>query len=426
MYFFKMKSFLAKTFKFLNAPGQGTNQVIGIAKALLEENESLKERLNFYANSHFRNKERWEFLSYMLKSHDYNQTFDDYISKIKERVSKYVGYNDVHLVIYSKEEINKIYTVRAESNFLTKNKKYLEKAHYEQISKNHLQGFGLHFEIYKIRGDKKDYGYVILGNKNKEVLEDIRNFIDPIVQVLAKILVHNENNKDFENDSQNKIEFLVNFSHEIKTPLNGIIIYSELLKNEEKNLGDEAKKYIKNINVSARQLNYLMTYITESAKTKYSQLKINKEKFFTNTEISNILSVFHSKIIEKNLEIETILTDVELNSDIAKFNQILYNLISNAIKYSPHNSQITLSSWVENEEFNFEIKDEGYGISEKESDKMFKFLSRGSGKEQTEGSGIGLAFTKKIIEIQGGKIGYISEADKGTTFWFRLPLDGGL
>ncbi len=402
------------------------NKNVGMMKVLFEENESLKEKLNFYVNSHLRNKEKWEFLSYMLASHEYEQSFDDYFLKVKEYVLKKVGHEEVHLVIYSENDVNKIYTIKAESNFISLNKEYLEQTSYEEICEDNFKGSCQHFDFYKIHEREKDYGYLILGNKNKMVLGDVSDLVNAIAKILAKIFAHQEYSKDFENDSQSKIEFLVNFSHEIKTPLNGIIIYSELLKNEEGNFNKEMVQYIKNINISARQLNYLMTYITESAKTKYSQLKINKEKFFTNTEILNILSVFHSKIIEKNLKIENILTDVELNSDIAKFNQILYNLVSNAIKFSPNNSKITLSSWVENDEFNFEIKDEGCGIDKKESDKIFKFLSRGNLKEHKEGSGVGLALTKKIIEIQSGKIGYNSEPDKGTTFWFHLPLDGGL
>jgi|GEM_PF-2383733 len=421
-----MKKLFAEISRLLDTSKPDKNKSISLVKVLFEENESLKEKLNFYANSHLHNKERWGFLLYMLENHEYNQSFDDYFSKVKERVSSYVSHSDVHLVLYSRGDINEIHTLKTESNFIADNKKYLEKTSYEQYGKSNFQAYGLHFELHRVREKEKDYGYLVLGNKSKELLEDISDLTYAIVQILAKILAHQEDTKDFENDNQSKIEFLVNFSHEIRTPLNGIITYSELLKNEEKKLSKETKKYIKNINISARQLNYLMTYITESAKTKYSQLKINKEKFSTNTEILNILSVFHSKIIEKNLKIENILTDVELNSDIAKFNQILYNLISNAIKYSPNNSRVTLSSWVENGEFNFEIKDEGCGIDEKESDKIFKFLSRGNSKEHKEGSGIGLALTKKIIEIQGGKIGYISKPDKGTTFWFHLPLDGGL
>ncbi len=397
-----------------------------LTKLLDEENETLKEKLNFYVNCYFDNKERWEYVSDLLANSTYKQNIDDFFLSLVGSVQKCTSHQNIYFVIYRKGNSNKIYLMGPETEFLNSNKKHLENMKYDEITKIENLISDPNIEICPINSQEKEYGYLIVSNKNKAHLESSLDFIKVLCQYVSQIIKQHENNLDFEADNKSKIQFLINFSHEIKTPLNGIIIYSELLKNEEKDLNEDAKKYIKNINTSARHLNYLMTDITESAKTQYTQLKINKEKFFTNTEILNILSVFHSQIIEKNLKIETILTDVEMYSDIAKFNQILYNLISNAIKFSPKNGQVTLSCWVENACFNFEIKDEGSGIDEKERNKIFKFLSQGNSNNQKDGSGVGLAVTKKIIEIQGGKIGYISETGNGTTFWFKLPLDDGL
>lgn len=407
-----------------NVIGQNKNR--GIVKALVNENENLKAKLNFYVNYYFEDKEKWNLTLDLLKKFYNQEKLDDFFSELVKSIAKCTNNEEIHLIIYSNDELNRIFSPNSNSDSGNLLEKYFEEMSYKEIEKKLNADFDSDFELYQIIGREKEYGYLFIKKELPKTLENDFYFIRTLCEYISLALEQYENKLSLKFDNKNKIEFLVNFSHEIKTPLNGIIIYSELLKSTKGKFDKNIEKYIENINISARQLNYLMMDIAESAKTQYSQLKIHREKFLTNVEILNILSVFHSKIIEKKLKIERILTDVEIKSDIAKFNQILYNLISNAIKFGPKGSKITLSSWVENEKFNFEIKDEGCGIDEREKDKIFKFLSQASSDNQKEGSGIGLAISKKIVEIQGGEIGYSSKPGEGTAFWFNLPIDSDL
>lgn len=406
-----------------------SNKNKALVKFLTEENEKIKSKLNFYVNFYLEDKARWKVALELLSRFNSDIKLDDFCFELIDSIAKCINNNNIYLILYQERGDNKIFTPNSKEKTELYLQKYFEKMVFDEVKARIDEIFSVKYEILPICSGNKEYGYLFVEEATDTKIDGNNYFIKTLAEYVALAIEHNDNKQSLKFDNKNKVEFLVNFSHELKTPLNGIITYSELLKSEKdknENLSEDFKKYIQNINISARQLNYLMIDIAESAKTQYSQLKVVKEKFLTNLEILNILSVFHSKIIEKNLTVERILTDVEIYSDIAKFNQILYNLISNAVKYSPQDGKITLSSWVENGNFNFEIEDEGDGIKEHEEDKIFKFLSQGNSGAQKEGSGVGLAVSKRIVEIQGGKIGYCSKDEGGVVFWFHLPLDGGL
>lgn len=400
-----------------------------LIKFLKEENEKIKSKLNFYVNFYLEDKARWKVALELLSRFNSDIKLDDFCFELINSIAKCINNNNIYLILYQECENNKIFTPKLKLKTELYLQKYFEKMTFDEAKVRISEIFSVKYEILPICFGNKEYGYLFIEKAVDTKVDEDNYFIKTLSEYVSLAIEHNENRQSLKFDNKNKVEFLVNFSHELKTPLNGIITYSELLKSEKDNnehLGENFKKYIQNINISARQLNYLMIDIAESAKTQYSQLKVVKEKFLTNLEILNILSVFHSKIIEKNLTVERILTDVEIYSDITKFNQILYNLISNAIKFSSENGKVTLSSWVENGNFNFEIEDEGDGIKEHEENKIFKFLSQGNLGAQKQGSGVGLAISKRIVEIQGGKIGYSSKEAGGTIFYFCLPLDDGL
>ena len=111
--------------------------------------------------------------------------------------------------------------------------------------------------------------------------------------------------------------------------------------------------------------------VIENAKLKCGQIIIRKQSFETKRAIEDVLKIFSSSILEKNIDIKSVLMQVNIVSDYTKFNQILYNLISNAVKFSDTKGQINITSWVENSKYCFEIKNKGEYINKKQAKRIF-------------------------------------------------------
>lgn len=220
-----------------------------------------------------------------------------------------------------------------------------------------------------------------------------------------------------------RLKFKAGISHEIKNPLNCIISYAELLKKNSGLLQEELKRYVENICISSLQLKNLLADVIENAKFEYEKIIVKKQSFEAGNEIRNVLGTFEEQIRNKNITLSTVLMQANIVSDCTKFNQILYNLVSNAVKYTNKNGTIDITSWVEGEKFYFEIRNSGSFVNKKESDKIFNFLHKtgGSSPKNAEGSGIGLCISKQIAEALGGNLEFES-GKKKTVFRFYLPV----
>ena len=127
---------------------------------------------------------------------------------------------------------------------------------------------------------------------------------------------------------------------------------------------------------------------------------------------------------EKNITFNYTLSDITINADPLRFKQLIYNLISNAIKFSKENSSISIVSYIDsNKDFIFEIKDTGDGICKKDLGKIFTFFTQvnRSQLKRQQGSGVGLAVCKKIVNAHNGEINVKSRLHYGSTFWFSIP-----
>ena len=141
--------------------------------------------------------------------------------------------------------------------------------------------------------------------------------------------------------------------------------------------------------------------------------------------IEDIITGFDDVVKQKNIHISYTITDMEISADEKRLKQVIYNLISNAIKFNKPNGTITIVTYIdEMQNFNFEIKDSGEGIRKNDYDRIFNFfnqINRNQLKRQ-QGSGIGLALSKMIVEAHNGKIGFHSRLRSGSTFWFKIPI----
>jgi len=269
-------------------------------------------------------------------------------------------------------------------------------------------------------------GYMILSKEDSSFYQENIHFIHVLTEHLALILENISLYQESEKRNKHKLEFLAGISHEFKTPLNAIIGFSELLKLEIKNLTEF--KYVENISRSSKHLHSLIEDILDVSKYEAKTLELNYTTFRTKDVIIQTISTLEEMYKEKNIDLSYTLADMNISADVKRFRQLIYNLVTNAIKFNNIDGKINIFTYASENDFFFEITDTGDGINKKDHDKIFEFFSqvnRSQLKRQL-GSGIGLALCKMISEAHKGKINFKSEIKKGSCFWFSLPLKNPL
>lgn len=236
--------------------------------------------------------------------------------------------------------------------------------------------------------------------------------------------IKEQNQKILEADKV-KNEFLANISHELRTPLNSILGFSDILGAQlYGSLNSKQEEYVNDIKISATHLLGMINEVLDMSKIEANAMKIVKSTFpiaRAVEEVSNIVApLAEKKKITINKQYSA---DFEVYADYQKIQQILYNLVSNAIKFTPENGQVDILAILNNDCFKLVVHDTGIGIDEKYHGKIFaKFVQLDSAYTKKESStGLGLTITKELVELHGGKISLISEVNNGSTFIVEIP-----
>lgn len=391
-----------------------------------------------YVNKFLESQEKWAFVNVLLKNLNSirhkqelcNTICDGFLELTNSKICYCCLFNqDNSAVEFAKvrygnkdcdkkkmtnfiDEINKIC-----SDFLTKS------SDMESIFEYFESLSGKNLIIVPIIYGKVFLGYLMLKKEDNNFYKENIHFINIFPEHIALILENISLYQESEKQNKRKIEFLAGISHEFKTPLNSIIGFSEILKSEEKNTKNF--KYINNILQSSKHLRTLIEDVLDVSKSKYKALELNYSTFSPREEILQIIVTFEELLKEGNINLSYTLTDVKLSADIKRFRQLIYNLISNAVKFNKQNGKINILTYINDNKFFFEITDTGDGISKKNYEKIFDFFSqvnRSQLKRQL-GSGVGLALCKMITDAHNGEINFTSKVKKGSTFWFSLPLN---
>ena len=239
-------------------------------------------------------------------------------------------------------------------------------------------------------------------------------------ELVAKVKRLQEENTLLKIKQENTVKsvkvLIAKISHELKTPLNSIIGFSELLqyKLEDKKLTG----YMKNIQNSSNYMLTLVQNIIDITKAQNGKLELSYSIFNPNVVIEEIIESFNTKI-------KYTLINITICADYVRFKQLVFNLISNALKFNNPNKEIEIITYSENNNFYFEITDYGEGIEQKVCSKIFDFFTQATDdiNKRQLGAGIGLSLCKSITDAHGGNIEVISEIKKGSTFKFNLPID---
>ncbi len=249
---------------------------------------------------------------------------------------------------------------------------------------------------------------------------------DGIVEKNEALKVIKEQNEKILEADKAKNEFLANVSHELRTPLNAILGFSEILAtNLYGVLNPKQAEYISDIRVSGIHLLSMINEILDISKIEAKAVKLVRSTFYISRALDEVVNILEPLAIKKSITLNKILDkDFEVYADYQKIQQILYNLVNNAIKFSPENGQVDIEGIKKGKTFEIKVHDNGIGIDKKYHGKIFaKFVQLDSAYTKKESStGLGLTITKELVELHGGKISLMSEINNGSTFIVSIPL----
>ena len=235
-----------------------------------------------------------------------------------------------------------------------------------------------------------------------------------------------ETYRRLEEANQHKSKFISSMSHELRTPLNGILGFTDLMKSGHFGAINETQSdFLSQIESSGKHLLELISGLLDVAKIDSGSMEIDLQSCKPKDIFYEVVGLIQPQLVEKKLQLKQLIdpTVETVVCDMRKVKQILVNLLSNAIKYTPENGIIEMVITMENGFTKVIVSDNGIGISKADQEIIFDEFAQAnrSRDEALGGTGIGLALSRRLVELHGGEIGVESEEDQGSKFWFTLP-----
>jgi signal transduction histidine kinase len=234
-------------------------------------------------------------------------------------------------------------------------------------------------------------------------------------------------NRRIEEDSRLKSEFVANMSHELRTPLNSIVGFTELMLDARFGpLAGRYREFVQLMNASAHHLLQLINDILDLAKVESGKIDFQPETVELSAVIAEAMAIISGLAAKRKIalrtEVDPALGRVYL--DPMRLRQVLYNYLSNAVKFTPEGGRVVLRARPEaGDRFRIEVEDTGIGIRPEDEHKLFIEFQQldASSAKKFAGSGLGLALTRRLVEAQGGTVGVRSVFGSGSTFFATLP-----
>ncbi len=234
-------------------------------------------------------------------------------------------------------------------------------------------------------------------------------------------------NVRLEEMSQLKSQFLANMSHELRTPLNSILGFSEVLQEKMfGELNEKQEEYVNYIGESGGHLLSLIDDILDLSKVEAGEIEMEPAEVRLGDLLQNSLTMVKEKALKHGIELSLKLEDKipHIYADERMVKQIVFNLLANAVKFTTDGGQAGIEAVKEDEHIRVTVWDTGIGIKEEDKGKLFKeFQQLDSGRDKRyQGTGLGLALSKRLVEMHGGRIWVESQSGKGSRFNFTLPI----
>jgi signal transduction histidine kinase len=230
---------------------------------------------------------------------------------------------------------------------------------------------------------------------------------------------------ELEAASRHKSEFLANMSHELRTPLNAIIGFSQVLQDEMVGpVNPKQSEYLDDIISSGNHLLSLINDVLDLSKVEAGQVELDVHPFSLRDALERGVVMVRERATEDGVRVGfTADPEVDVvDGDERRIKQVIFNLLSNAVKFTPAGGEVDVSATRANGEVRVSVADTGPGIAPEDRERIFEeFQQTETGGEQHEGTGLGLALSKRFVELHGGRIWLESELGRGSTFTFALP-----
>jgi signal transduction histidine kinase len=271
------------------------------------------------------------------------------------------------------------------------------------------------------------------GDVPEKFVRLLQTFADQAVIALENVRLFNEiqeKSRQLEIASKHKSDFLANMSHELRTPLNAIIGFSEALKERMfGDLNDKQGEYVEDIHTSGKHLLALINDILDLSKVEAGRMELDLAEFDVPTALGNAITLVKERAQRHGIRLAL---DVRPGvgmfvADERKLKQILLNLLSNAVKFTPEGGKVSVSAARPDGMLEIAVTDTGVGIAPEDREVIFEeFRQVGSDyTRKAEGTGLGLALTRRFVELHGGTIRVESAPGAGSTFTVNLPVRHG-
>ncbi|HEU5206969.1 MAG TPA: ATP-binding protein [Gaiellaceae bacterium] len=231
--------------------------------------------------------------------------------------------------------------------------------------------------------------------------------------------------RELETASKHKSEFLASMSHELRTPLNAVIGFSQVLR--ERMFGDlnaKQEEYLDDILASAYHLLSLINDVLDLSKVEAGQVELEIAPFSLHDALESGVVMVRERASDEGVSVE-LSADPEIDpveGDERRIRQVVFNLLANAVKFTPAGGSVDVCAARDNGEVRVSVSDTGPGVAPEDCDRIFEeFQQTGAGMALREGTGLGLALSKRLVELHGGRIWVDSEVGVGSTFVFTLP-----
>jgi signal transduction histidine kinase len=260
----------------------------------------------------------------------------------------------------------------------------------------------------------------------------VRTFADQAVIALENVRLFNEladKSHQLEVASRHKSEFLANMSHELRTPLNAIIGFSEALTERMfGDLTDKQAEYLRDISASGHHLLSLINDILDLSKIEAGRMELELADFDLPHALLNALTLVRDRAARRGIALHQAVDERlgSIRGDERKVKQVLLNLLSNALKFTPEGGRVEVRASAADGVAEISVTDTGIGIAPEDHQAVFEeFRQVGTAAKKVEGTGLGLALSRKFVELHGGRIWVKSQLGTGSTFTFTLPLTTG-
>jgi signal transduction histidine kinase len=232
--------------------------------------------------------------------------------------------------------------------------------------------------------------------------------------------------RELEAASHHKSEFLADMSHELRTPLNAISGFSQVLRKELfGEINEKQAEYLDDILASSRHLLSLIDDVLDLAKVEAGQIQLEVMPFSLREALERGVVIVRERATREGVRV-SLASDPRVDTvvgDQRRITQVVFNLLSNAVKFAPAGGTVDVATARVDGEVRVSVSDSGPGIAPEDQARIFEeFQQAAAGREQREGTGLGLALSRRLVELHGGRIWVDSELGKGSTFVFTLPV----